>query len=415
MPVAAAFIRIFAALLLSIPFFFLATHYLVAKAADQTLLDAEFVADSFDRSGLYQRIYGEVFIRPQYADWTDGLIGGLPASEQEKVQLLEEVLPPPYIRRETERNVAELTGFLRDGNDDLDLYVDLRPPLERAGPASLTFLERRIGALETVPVASTDELAQQTAHFLAEVAAGRFPQQAPSAEALTPEERVLAYRQATAILEERGAVAPAALERLEASEPEILSAVGEGDLPRALRQAGRIVAEPRVEAAIDGVRARADQQGRLDLIEQVALNSDRTQAQVYQDARVLRFLVQITTGAVAQWTALILAALCLVLVAAVFIPYWKHVVLWPSLILLTLGLLMLLTAVSTWLDSAYWSPVVCKDGVQDTCGLTVDIAHHMAAGIAGVFADLALRITIAGSVGILAALVISRFVGRKWS
>jgi hypothetical protein len=132
MPIGTAFIRFFAALLLSIPLFLGFSFYLGAASADDTVLDADFISDSFQRVDLYDRIYSEVFLRQEFSDWTDSLAGGFETSGDEKAQLLRNSIPPEYIEAETQRNVSETLGFLKGEDDTLDVYIRLDTPLGNA-------------------------------------------------------------------------------------------------------------------------------------------------------------------------------------------------------------------------------------------------------------------------------------------
>jgi hypothetical protein len=57
MPITTAFIRVFTALLLSVPALLGFGYYFVATGVDDTLLDADFVAGSLQRARVYERIH----------------------------------------------------------------------------------------------------------------------------------------------------------------------------------------------------------------------------------------------------------------------------------------------------------------------------------------------------------------------
>jgi hypothetical protein len=111
MPIATAILRIFTARILSIPLFFSFSYYLLATVAEDTLLDAEFIARSFQRSQLYNRVYQDVFLRQEFSEWTSSLVGGFQVSGDTKAQLLRSVVPPSYVEAETERDVSEIFGI----------------------------------------------------------------------------------------------------------------------------------------------------------------------------------------------------------------------------------------------------------------------------------------------------------------
>jgi hypothetical protein len=415
MPIGTAFLRIFAALVLSIPFFLALSFYLGAASAEDTLLDADFVTDSFERVNLYERIYSEVFLRREFSDWADILTGDFQVSDEEKAQLLKNSIPPAYVETETERNVSETLEFLNSEDNQLDVFIHLDTPLGNAKSTAFDFLDRSIDGLDSVPVAGPEELSEEIAAFLAGIGNGQIPSHIPSDEGIAPEERGRAYQRAFNLLEQNGSVSPAALANLRAQESAILSAIREGGTREGLKLASRSVVEPRLDEEIASLRQKSGPEDQLDLVEQLAESSDRTPDRVLRDARILRFVVGAATGEIAQWTALAIAALSILAMAAIFVPYWKHVIFWPSLTLLVGGVLLLLIAFSTVLDSSALVPVVCTEADPESCRLVLDIGQNIAAGVAAMFADAALKIIVAGGAGLFLSLVVSTFLRRKAS
>ena len=249
MPVAAAFIRIFSALLLGIPFALAFTYYLAASAADATVLEPDFVASALQRSGYYDRVYSEVLLRPEFSTWTGSFIGGFEVADDERAQLLEDLAPSTYLQEETERNISALLMYLNGSSDDLDLYIDLDTPLLDSGPATLEFVDRKIEALESVAVTSSEELSTEIVTLLQTLNAGTLPTHAPSADAITVERRIQAYQEALGTIERTGAVSSQAMGNLRQSESEALALIGQDKLREALKLSGRSVTEVRIEQA----------------------------------------------------------------------------------------------------------------------------------------------------------------------
>jgi hypothetical protein len=411
MPIGTAFLRIFAALVLSIPLFLSFSFYLGAASANDTVLNSEYIGDSFQRVDLYGRIYSDVFLRQVFSDWTDSLTGGFQVSDDEKAQLLKSSIPPDYVEAETERNVSETLSFLKSEDDELDVFIHLDTPLENAKPAAFAFLDQRIDGLDAAPAAGPEEIAS----FLADIGNGQIPSQIPSDEGVDPQQRVEAYQRAVNLLAQNGSLSPAALANLNEQEAVIVSTIREDGTREGLKLAGRRVVEPRLDEGIASIRQKSDPQDRLDLVEQLAESSDRTPGQVLRDARILRFVVGAATGEIAQWTALAITGLCILAMAAIFVPYWKHVIFWPSVALLVGGVLLLLIAFSTVMDWTPLAPVVCTGADPESCQLVLDIGQDIATGIAGTFADAALKIIVAGGAGLLLSFVVSNFLGRKAS
>lgn len=102
MPIATAFLRIFTALVLSIPLLLSFGYYLTAAAIEDTLLRPAYVTESLNESRLYDRIYSEVLLTPEFEAWANTLVGNLQVPSQEKARLLRSVIPPDYVQGETE-------------------------------------------------------------------------------------------------------------------------------------------------------------------------------------------------------------------------------------------------------------------------------------------------------------------------
>jgi hypothetical protein len=210
-------------------------------------------------------------------------------------------------------------------------------------------------------------------------------------------------------------VTPEAIANLEQQEPEIISTIQGSDLRAALKLASCAVAELRIDEAIASIRQNSDEQNRLDLVEEVAENNNRTYTEVLKDARILQFLVQALTGQIAQWSALGFTALCALAMAVIFVLYWRHVIFWPSATFFVFGLLLLLVAFSNTLDLSLWSSAICDGPDNESCQLTLDISQAIAAGITSSFVDTSLKIILISSVDILIAFIVSRLSKRKSS
>ena len=60
----------------------------------------------------YNRIYDEVLVDEALEDYTGDLLGGIEVEDQdEAVEILRDVMPPAYLREQTEDNIDRFTGF----------------------------------------------------------------------------------------------------------------------------------------------------------------------------------------------------------------------------------------------------------------------------------------------------------------
>lgn len=415
MPIATAFIRVFTALMLSVPAFLGFGYYFVATAANATLLDADFVAGSLQRAQVYVRIHREVFLQDEFNSWTTQLAGGLQISDEDKAELLEQSIPPTYVRQETERNVVELLEYLTGDGNQLELFIDLTAPLENARPIALAFLAERVSELDPRPLSTPEELSAQIASFLNTVEAGEIPDSAPSGTQIGLEQRVWAYQQAIDALSQDPSASPQAIAHLKAGESEILTLIRSDDLRGALKLSSVRVAEPHIDSELARFARNTDQQNRVDLVDLLAKNSERTSVQMLRDLRLLRFALQGAISPITAWLALILAIACVIAIAAVFIPYWRQAILWPSLVLSISGSLLLLLAFSITLDTSYWSSLACQERATAPCELSLDVAREIATGIGSWLAEGSLKLILIGATGLVVFFVVTPIFRRRSS
>ena len=67
------------------------------------------------------------------SDQAGDLLGGIEIDAQEEaVELLRQVMPPAYLQEQTENNIDRFTGFLNGDIERLEIFVELKEPLEPA-------------------------------------------------------------------------------------------------------------------------------------------------------------------------------------------------------------------------------------------------------------------------------------------
>ena len=159
----------------------------------QRLEDSDLYRAAFTETDAYNRIYDEVLVDASVQDQTLDLLGGVGLETQEAVEVLRDVMPPAYFREQTEANIDRFTGFLSHDLERLDLYLELRQPLDRVEAVVLDKAEQVITGLEieeprtasTVCTAdSVQSLAGNLADELAGLSAGQLPESVPSLETL---------------------------------------------------------------------------------------------------------------------------------------------------------------------------------------------------------------------------------------
>jgi hypothetical protein len=385
-------------------------YYLLASAADNTIGDSAFVASAFQRSGYYDRVYRDMLDRPEFEPWIDSFIGGFQVPADEKEALLREIAPEEYLRAETKRNVSELWTYLDGSEDSLDLYIDLEIPLQNSHPVMVSFVERNLERRDALLVSTREELTREIATYLNALNDGTLPDGLPAARTVPAEQRAEAYRDAFTALGRNDESSEPVITQLSQSQGETLDLIRAGRLEEALIRSGHTVVGVRVGDAQEFILEKSDINRRLHLLEQLAENSDRTSAEIAQDFARLRWILGAAGSPITRWSALVVAALCFIGIAAIFVPYWKHFVFWPSLTLLIMGAVFLILALSTTLETNYWVSWLCQGNATGRCALRLDILRELAIGMGAEVVESTLKIILAGSVGLLLSIIVAKLV-----
>ncbi len=412
MSVAAAFFRIIAALILSLPVFFGFSYYLGASAIEDTLLKPSTLVESLEKNDAYNRIYEEFLLKPEFSGWTNILTGGFQLSDEDRAQALREVIPPAFIQAETERNIGSIVGYLNGEVDDLQVFIDIRQHVGRIEPAVLGLIDRKLDAMEERSVSTPEELAEEFRVFLLTISIGQIPAAIPAPVGITPSEASRAYQQALDMLAQSAAVSPEVLASLQSSEADILAAIRNSDTKTALKIASRAAAEPVIDEALAEMRGLLDEQGRFDLVEWIGGLSNLSRSEVVSDADLVRRGVSIgvADGAIA---ALVVMAVGTAALALVFFPHWRHVVFWPGVVLLLAGLLFL--AIGWWLtlNIPGLGAEVCGANTDITCSLSVDVARSIASEVGSKFITPSLIVLGIGAFGVLLSIFLGASNGRR--
>lgn len=251
------------------------------------------------------------------------------------------------------------------------------------------------------------------AAFLAIISMGQIPSHVPAMEGLSHSDWEKVYLQTFDMLANNPSVSDSAIANLKRHEPEILNSIQPGDTTTALKLSSHAVAEPRIEESVAILLREANEQNRVDIIDQVAQDSSRTRSQVLRDASIMRGALHYGTGSIAQWTVLGFMALCTVAMAAVFVPYWRHVFFWPGITLFLSGLLLLAAGLFFTVDIPVWVSAICQEATSSSCALSLDVMRSIASGVGLDFIMPSLIVTLIGAAGILASVIAASFSRRR--
>lgn len=338
-------LRALAGLVLGMVVFAGLIYFLVVVNFSQRLEDPEVYNVAISDTDAYNRIYDEVLVDPALEDQTGDLLGDLQFHERdEAVEVLKGVMPPAYLQEQTEDNIGRFTGFLRHELDDLEVFMDLKEPLERVQPVVLKEANEIIDQVEVQPPASSEcspEALSKLAGALAELAArfsdGRFPESTPSLETLTRECRQRGFdRWFDAFLDDPAMNSQAALV-LDAGREEIRSSFIEGDTRAFLKAVALPLVTSLIEDSVADVRRELQRGDRFDVLGWLAEESeDLTRDDIEEQAEALRDVVSAANGP-GRIISLVIVIVGILLMAAVHIPKPAEVLRWPGLSLLMGG------------------------------------------------------------------------------
>ena len=350
-------LRAGAGLILGLIIFAGLLYSLVLVNFSQHLEDPEVYKSAINETDAYNRIYDEVLVDDALEDQTDDLLGGVEvAKHEEVVDVLKDVMPPSYLREQTEDNIERFTGYLVGDYEELNFYVDLKEPLNRIKLLVVERVDEVIDGLEikepsssspagTGRSTSTDssgecseqsliDLASEFSEPLSQFSDGELPDAVPSLNVLTRECRASLYDEWYDRVLDDPAMNSEAARILEDERYNLREAFVDGDTRELLKVAASPLVSPVIDAAVRDIRRELTRGDRLDVLQELAENSDDvTRDEIHQGAESLRDAIRTANGSF-RIVALLMVILGSLLLAAVYIPRPSDMLRWPGITLL---------------------------------------------------------------------------------
>ena len=335
-------LRAVAGLILGLVIFAGLLYSLVLVNLTQRLEDPEVYKTAINETDAYNRVYDEVLVDDALEDQTGDLLGGVDvATHEEVVEVLKDVMPPSYLREQVEANIDRFTGYLAGDHEEIDIFVELEEPLERVEPAVLAWVNEVIDDLE-IPDSGPSSCSQLSLVRLASGASGPFarlsdgevPDSAPSLDIVTRECRGANYDEWFDRMLNDPAINSEAARILEDERDNLRQSFVDGDTRAFLKQAAAPLVTPVIDDAIRDIRRDLMRGDRLDLLQQLADNSDDvTREDIDQQAEALRDAMRTANGP-GRIVALLMVVVGSILLALVYIPRPADMLRWPGLTLL---------------------------------------------------------------------------------
>ena len=338
-------LRALAGLVLGMVIFAGLIYFLVVVNFSQRLENPEVYNVAISDTDAYNRVYDEVLVDDALEDQTANLLGDLEIDvNEEAVEILRDVMPPAYLQEQTEDNIDRFTGFLRRESENLEIYADLKEPLERIEPAVLAKVHQIIDELEIqepassgCSVASLQQLAAASAEPFSRLSDGQLPESAPSLQILTQVCREREFDQWFDLVLDDPAVNSQTGLILESERANLRRHFVEGDTRTFLKAVADPLVKPLIQDALADIRRNLQRNDRFDLLEWLAEESeDSTRADIEEQAERLRDVVSAANGP-GRFISLMMIILGILLLVVVHIPSTADILRWPGLTLLMGG------------------------------------------------------------------------------
>ncbi len=300
-------------------------------------------------TGAYGRIHNEVLVDEALKERTARLLGdtGI-AFHDEAIDVLREVIPPAYLQGQTQANIKRLTRYLRHDEDELEIYLVLKEPLERVEPAMLGKVHELVDELEISDPPSSGcggtavrRLATSSAEPYSQLSQGGLPQSAPSLKILSRECREREFDHWFGLVLEDPSISAPTARILEGRREELRRIFIDGDTREFLKAAADPLVQPLVEEAVADIRRDLQPGDKLDLLEWLASQpGGPVRADI--DARTA-FLKEAlgTANGLGNTIALAMVVLGSLLSALVHLPRPAAMLRWPGITLLVGGVVCL--------------------------------------------------------------------------
>ena len=414
-----AILRIVASLMLGLVILAGLLCYLLLVNISQRLDDSEVYKDAIDRTDAYNRIYDEVLVDEGVQDQTLDLLVGVGLEAQESIEALRDVMPPAYLQEQTEANIDRFTGFLSHDLERLDLYLELKEPLDRVEAVVLDKTEQVITEIEIEEPGTATEctadslqsLAGDLASELAGLSAGQLPESVPSLETLDEDCRRQEFDNWIDQVANNPGIDSETARIIEDEKDDLRQSFIEGDTSAFLEKAAAPLVSSVIDDSLEEIRQDLQMNDRLDLLEELAESSDDlTREDIDKQADSLRGVIGAVNGQV-RVIALLLIIVGCVLLAAVHFPRPRAMLLWPGLSLVFGGGVCLIvgfvlnSVMPGGIGNLVADPASYSSDVSTAAiGLAGDLLESFARQVTAGIIPAAVAVTVMGGVLVVASL-----------
>jgi hypothetical protein len=320
--------------------------FLILNNFSDKLLSADFYKDTISAEDTYSRIYDEVLVDDELKDRTQELLGDIKVVEhQEIVDLLEEIIPPAYIRGQVEASIDRTVDYINEDVDRLEAYVELTKPLENVKPVMFAYMDSKIDELRVEETqgfggctpSSLGGLAERYVDTFSGLAEGVVPEAIPSIKEIAAPCRIILFELAFGSLIDDSGLNEDTKQSLKDGKGDLRLPFATGDTLGVLKVSARLLAGPLMDDAIESARENLGENDRFDLINQLAeWDPDTSEAEIRDDIDEGRKWVSRANN-FGDLSSLVMVIGGAVLMGLVFFPTLSSMLRWPGIALLFTG------------------------------------------------------------------------------
>ena len=145
--------RFFASLVLGLVIFFGFVFYLMIANVRDNFLNDEFYTEALAENDVYNRIYDDVLLDPEYEETTQNLLGDVDvASQADIVSVAKDIITPDYLQEQVEIAVKGAIDYLNSETEEPEVVIDIGPPLDNVKPALFRYIDRRLDQIAEVSI-----------------------------------------------------------------------------------------------------------------------------------------------------------------------------------------------------------------------------------------------------------------------
>ena len=321
--------------------------FVVVSGFRSNFLSADFYTENISENSVYDRIYGEVLLDPEFEKQTDYLVAGVEVPHEDVVEVTRSILPPEYLEGQVENAISGALDYLNRDSEEALVFIDLGPPIDKIKPTVLDYIDRRIDEIPTTEVEDVEEMADELAVLWKGLEEGRVPETIPEFRdptSVNPTVADLIFDEAVVELESDPQFPRSSIDALRDQEPAIKVPLSEGDIKGALKTTAATIAGPVIDEAIqEFVEEELDEDRRLDLVEVAAEDSGQTRREFLEDLEPARDYIATTgLGLTLTIVAVVVGTL---LLGALQYPHMGSLFRFPGIVLFVSGALALIISI----------------------------------------------------------------------